>query len=299
MSEYHIPVMLNECVEGLEIKSGGIYVDATFGGGGHSKAILKKIGNGKLIAFDQDADAEMNITKDERFVFIRHNFRFMKNFLEYLGIQKVDGILADLGVSWHQFDDAGRGFSFRHDAQLDMRMNNTASTSAQQVVNEYDIEKLKKIFYEFGELHNAAAIASAICRVREREKITTTTQLIRCLSPLIPKKREHKFLAKVFQAIRIEVNNEMEALRELLVQAADLITAGGRLVVISYHSLEDTMVKHFLRAGNFSGIPDKDIYGNVIAPFRPAQNKALVPSGKEIALNNRARSAKLRIGIKN
>ncbi len=292
---YHSPVLLNESVDGLNIKNDGIYVDATFGGGGHSKEILKKLGdNGKLIAFDQDREALANAIEDPRFQMINENFRFLKRFLKFYGILKVDGILADFGVSSHQFDKAERGFSTRFEANLDMRMDQTAKLSAYEVVNGYSEADLVRVFDDYGEVRTAKGMANAIIKVRKEAPIETTMQLREVLRRFLPRKRENKILAQVYQAIRIEVNQEMEALKEFLLQTPEVLKKGGRLSLISYHSLEDRLVKRFIRSGKFEGEPEKDFYGNIEVPFKRI-GKMLVPSTEEIAQNNRARSAKLRI----
>jgi 16S rRNA (cytosine1402-N4)-methyltransferase len=292
---YHTPVLLNKSVEGLQIRPDGIYVDVTFGGGGHSSEIIKHIKTGKLIAFDQDDDALPNLIDDKRFVFVNHNFRFLKNFLKYHGIEKVDGLLADLGVSSHHFDDPERGFSFRFDGELDMRMNQSAKTSAKDVINNYEEADLAKIFWEYGELKNSRKLARVIVENRKQKEITTIKEFTDILMPFLPKHAEHKFLAKVFQALRIEVNREMEFLKDMLLQTVDVIKPGGRLVVITYHSLEDRIVKNFIRDGKFEGEVEKDFYGNVDVPFKAVNRKIIVPNDDEIKENNRARSAKLRI----
>jgi 16S rRNA (cytosine1402-N4)-methyltransferase len=292
---YHTPVLLNKSVEGLQIRPDGIYVDVTFGGGGHSSEIIKHIKTGKLIAFDQDDDALPNLIDDKRFVFMNHNFRFLKNFLKYHGIEKVDGLLADLGVSSHHFDDPERGFSFRFDGELDMRMNQSAKTSAKDVINNYEEADLAKIFWEYGELKNSRKLARVIVENRKQKEITTIKEFTDILMPFLPKHAEHKFLAKVFQALRIEVNREMEFLKDMLLQTVDVIKPGGRLVVITYHSLEDRIVKNFIRDGKFEGEVEKDFYGNVDVPFKAVNRKIIVPNDDEIKENNRARSAKLRI----
>ena len=292
---YHTPVLLNESVNGLQLKPNGIYVDVTFGGGGHSGEIIKHIKTGKLVAFDQDDDALPNLIDDKRFVFVNHNFRFLKNFLRHHKIDKVDGLLADLGVSSHHFDDPKRGFSFRFDGELDMRMNKSAKFSAKNVINEYDEAALAKIFWEYGELKNSRKLAKAIVDHRGSKKIETVKEFTDILFPYLPKHSEHKFLAKVFQALRIEVNREMEFLKDMLLQTIDVIKPGGRLVVITYHSLEDRIVKNFIKNGQFKGEVEKDFYGNLIVPFKAVNRKIIVPSETEIKENNRARSAKLRI----
>jgi len=292
---YHTPVLLNESVEGLLVKPNGIYVDVTFGGGGHSSEIIKHIKKGKLVGFDQDDDALPNLIDDKRFIFVNHNFRFLKNFLKYHKIDKVDGLLADLGVSSHHFDDPERGFSFRFDGDLDMRMNKSANVSARNVVNEYSEQDLARIFWEYGELKNSRKLAKAIVEKRGELNIKTTKEFTDVLMPYLPKHSEHKFLAKVFQALRIEVNREMEFLKDMLLQTIDVIKPGGRLVVITYHSLEDRIVKNFIKNGHFKGAVEKDFYGNAVVPFKAVNRKVIVPSEEEIKENNRARSAKLRI----
>ncbi|MDD2985202.1 16S rRNA (cytosine(1402)-N(4))-methyltransferase RsmH [Flavobacterium sp.] len=296
--EYHNPVLLEASVEGLNIKPAGVYVDVTFGGGGHSKAILKQLDeNGKLVAFDQDQDALANALVDERFQLINENFRNIKRFLRFYGIKEVDGILADLGVSSHQFDVAERGFSTRFDAGLDMRMNQNEILNAFTVVNEYAEADLKLLFSEFGELTNAAAMASTIVQARSEEPIKNTEQLKQVLSRYLPAHKSHKILAQIYQAIRIEVNQEMEVLKEFLEQSLDVLKPGGRLSVISYHSLEDRLVKRFMKNGLFEGEPEKDFFGNFSVPFKTV-GKLIVPTAAEIKMNNRARSAKLRIAEK-
>jgi len=295
---YHTPVLLKESIDGLQIKPQGIYVDVTFGGGGHSHEILKKLNKGKLVAFDQDDDALQNLIDDERFVFVNHNFRFLKNFLKYHGFEKVDGILADLGVSSHHFDQPERGFSFRYDGELDMRMNRSAKVSAKDIINQYPEQELAKIFWEYGELKNSRKLARAIVNNRTDKKINTIKSFTDLLMPFIPKHAEHKFLAKIFQALRIEVNREMDFLKEMLLQTADVIKPGGRLVVITYHSLEDRLVKNFIKHGKFKGEAEKDLYGRTDVPFKAVNRKVIMPGEKEIIENNRARSAKLRIAEK-
>jgi 16S rRNA (cytosine1402-N4)-methyltransferase len=292
---YHTPVLLNESIEGLLVKPNGIYVDVTFGGGGHSSEIIKHIKKGKLVGFDQDDDALPNLIDDKRFIFVNHNFRFLKNFLKYHQIDKVDGLLADLGVSSHHFDDPERGFSFRFDGDLDMRMNKSADISAHNVVNEYSEQDLAKIFWEYGELKNSRKLAKAIVEQRGKLNIKTTKEFSDVLMPYLPKHAEHKFLAKVFQALRIEVNREMEFLKEMLLQTTDVIKPGGRLVVITYHSLEDRIVKNFIKNGHFKGEVEKDFFGNTLVPFKAVNRKIIIPTEQEIKENNRARSAKLRI----
>ena len=292
---YHDPVLLQESVEGLNIKEDGIYVDVTFGGGGHSREILSRLGpNGKLFAFDQDKDALLNIIDDSRFVLINENFRFVKRFLRFHGVRHVDGILADFGVSSHQFDEPERGFSTRFDAVLDMRMNQQDSLSALEVVNEYDEHKLKQVFYDYGELRQAPVLARSIVSARKQKPISTSDELKDVLRPHLHPRRENKILAQIYQAIRIEVNQEIDALREFLLQTPSLLKPGGRLSMISYHSLEDRLVKRFVRSGMFEGEPEKDMYGNVEVPFKRI-GKLIIPSEEEIARNSRARSAKLRI----
>jgi 16S rRNA (cytosine1402-N4)-methyltransferase len=293
--EYHNPVLLKESIDGLSIQPDGIYVDVTFGGGGHSKEILKRLGKkGKLFGFDQDADAQMNKLGDERFVLIPENFRYIKRFLRFYGVTKVDGVLADLGVSSHQFDEAERGFSTRFDAELDMRMNQNDRLSAFAVVNKYGEVALAKVLFNYGELRNANAMARQIVAARAEEKIKTSFQLKEVLKQFLPNAKEHKILAQIFQAIRIEVNQEMEVLKEFLTQIPELLTDEGRLSVISYHSLEDRLVKRFIRNGLFEGEPEKDFYGNFEVPLKKV-GKMIIPSKAEIKINNRARSAKLRI----
>lgn len=292
---YHTPVLLKESIEGLQIKPNGDYVDVTFGGGGHSREIIKHLNKGRLLAFDQDDDALLNLIDDKRFLFANHNFRFLKNFLRYNKIEKIDGLLADLGVSSHHFDVPERGFSFRFDGDLDMRMNQSAKISAKDLVNESQEAELAKIFWEYGELKNSRKLARAIVEHRESKRINTIKEFTDILMPYLPKHAEHKFLAKVFQALRIEVNREMEFLEEMLLQTTDVIKPGGRLVVITYHSLEDRIVKNFIKNGKFKGEVEKDFYGNLSVPFKAVNRKIIVPSESEIQENNRARSAKLRI----
>ncbi|WP_222983356.1 16S rRNA (cytosine(1402)-N(4))-methyltransferase RsmH [Flagellimonas meishanensis] len=292
---YHEPVLLQESVDGLAIKKSGVYVDVTFGGGGHSKEILKRLGgSGKLFAFDQDEDAWANTIDDPRFQLINQNFRYLKQYLKFYGIRKVDGILADFGVSSHQFDKAERGFSIRFDADLDMRMNQTNTLTAYDVVNSYAEQDLARVLFDYGELRNARAMAGTIEKARKETPIKTTEHLKQVLHRFLPKMKENKILAQVYQAIRIEVNQEIEALKEFMAQVPELLEKGGRLSVISYHSLEDRLVKRFIRAGNFEGDPEKDFYGNAVVPLKKVGG-LIVPSKEEIALNNRARSAKLRI----
>jgi len=292
---YHNPVLLKESLDALAIKENGVYVDVTFGGGGHSKEILKRLGkNGKLIAFDQDLDAQKNKIDDERLILIQENFRYITRFLKFYKIQKVDGILADLGVSSHQFDVAERGFSTRFDADLDMRMNQKSSLAAKRIINNYEETKLADILFQYGELRNARVLAKTIVEARKEQKIITSFQLKEVLKLHLPKAKEHKLLAQIFQALRIEVNQELEVLKEFLNQVPSLLHKKGRLSVISYHSLEDRLVKRFIRTGLFSGEPEKDIFGNTKVPLQKV-GKLIIPSPKEVKENNRARSAKLRI----
>ncbi|MBW1297846.1 16S rRNA (cytosine(1402)-N(4))-methyltransferase RsmH [Aquimarina litoralis] len=293
--EYHNPVLLQETVDGLNVKPDGIYVDVTFGGGGHSREILKRLGSGgKLYAFDQDKDALSNAIDDNRFVLINENFRFIKRFLRFYGVRKVDGILGDFGVSSHQFDVAERGFSTRFEADLDMRMNQDGELSAYHVINEYDESDLRAMFLQYGELRNAPKLARAIVGARSSRTIKTSLELKEILKPFMVKHKEHKILAQIYQAIRIEVNQEIEVLKEFLLQTQELLDVRGRVSFISYHSLEDRLVKRFIRNGMFEGEPEKDLYGNVSVPFKKV-GKLIVPSQEEIEINNRARSAKLRI----
>lgn len=296
---YHYPVLLKESVKGLNIKSSGIYVDATFGGGGHSREILGYIKEGQLFGIDCDEDAVKNIIKDNRFIFIKGNFRFLKNYLRYFKINKVDGIIADLGVSSHFLDDPERGFSYKYNKILDMRMNQNSGFMARDLLNNYTAESLIRIFREFGELRNAVTLVRLIIAGRQKKLFDKTGHLIESISGCIPKNRENQYLAKVFQAIRIEVNNEIENLKELLTQTIDLINKGGRLAVISYHSLEDRIVKNFIRWGKFNADISKDIYGNYSTPFRAITKKVIIPTQEEVRQNSRAKSAKLRIAEKN
>ncbi len=296
--EYHNPVLLHETVDGLNIQPGGIYVDVTFGGGGHSREILKRLGpDGKLFAFDQDHDALANAIADDRFVLINENFRFIKRFLRFHNVRAVDGILADLGVSSHQFDVAERGFSTRFDAGLDMRMNQKDTLDAYKVVNEYDEANLRRVFLDYGELKNAPAIARVILEARAQQPIKNTEQLKTVLSRFLPAHKSNKILAQMYQAIRIEVNQEMDALKEFLEQSLEILKPGGRLSVISYHSLEDRLVKRYIKNGMFEGEPERDFFGNFSVPFKTI-GKLIVPDEAEIKMNNRARSAKLRIAEK-
>lgn len=296
---YHIPVLLEESIDGLNLKKGGIYVDVTFGGGGHSKEILRRMDKScRLYSFDQDEDAERNIVRDDRFTFIRSNFRYLKNFLRYYGVNEVDGILADLGVSSHHFDDSERGFSFRFDGKLDMRMNKRAGTTAADIVNSYDEEKLADIFYLYGELKNSRKLASVIVKRRSVKPFETIGDFLETVKPLYGKEREKKEMAKVFQALRIEVNQEMEALKEMLYSATEMLKPEGRLSVITYHSLEDRMVKNIMKTGNVEGKMEQDFFGNINTPYKTINNKVIVPDNNEIETNPRSRSAKLRIAEK-
>lgn len=297
--DYHVPVLLNESVNGLEIKANGDYVDVTFGGGGHSREIFSRLKTGRLFAFDQDEDAAANVIQDERFYFIRHNFKYIRNFLKYYDVEQVDGILADLGVSSHDFDVAERGFSFRFDGDLDMRMNRDASQSAADIVNTFTEDQLRTIFREYGEIDNAGRLAKQLVSARNAKQVKTIEQFKESIAPCVPKFQESKYLAKVFQALRIETNNEMDVLHEFLEQSIELLKPGGRLVVITYHSLEDRMVKNFIKSGDFSGKQEKDFFGNVESPLTAINRKVIVPSEDEIERNPRARSAKLRIAEKN
>ncbi|MEO5645341.1 MAG: 16S rRNA (cytosine(1402)-N(4))-methyltransferase RsmH [Bacteroidia bacterium] len=296
MSTYHNPVLLHESLEGLSIRPDGTYIDVTFGGGGHSRAILEQLGEkGRLIAFDQDEDAVVNAINDPRFILVRQNFRFLKNFLRLHNAIPVDGILADLGISSHQIDEPGRGFSTRFDGPLDMRMNRSASMDAEEVLNTYDERQLRNIFREFGDIDNAGKLAMAVLAAREETSIRSIAELKEAIAGCVPKGKEFQYLAKVFQALRIEINGEMEALKQLLQQSAEVLKPEGRMVVISYHSLEDRLVKNFFRAGNFEGEVEKDFYGNLIRPMEPVNRKPIVAGEEELKENNRARSAKLRI----
>ena len=296
---YHVPVLLNESIEGMNLQPGGIYVDVTFGGGGHSKEILRRMdANAHLYSFDQDEDAEKNIVNDERFTFVRSNFRYLYNFLRYYGVEQVDAILADLGVSSHHFDDSERGFSFRFDGKLDMRMNKRSGMTAADVVNNYEEERLADLFYLYGELKNSRKLASTIVKARSKQAIVTIGDFLDIVKPMFGREREKKELAKVFQALRIEVNQEMEALKEMLQAATEMLKPGGRLVVITYHSLEDRMVKNLMKTGNVEGKAVQDFFGNVQTDFRLINNKVIVASNKEVTRNPRSRSAKLRIAEK-
>lgn len=299
MTDYHSPVMLRECIEGLDIKPDGIYVDVTFGGGGHSREILKNLNaKGRLLAFDQDADAQNNIPTDDRLTFIDQNFRYLKNNCRLQGAMPVDGILADLGVSSHQFDQPERGFSIRFDADLDMRMDQSTTLTAKDVVNTYSEDDLHKIFGIYGEIKNAKTLANAICTARLNAPIATVADLKQAIIKQTPRGKENKYLAQVFQALRIEVNQELDALREFLEQSVEVLKPGGRLVVMSYHSLEDRLVKNFIATGKFRGEVEKDFFGNPIKPLEAVTRKAVTATEEEIRLNNRARSAKLRIAVK-
>ena len=304
---YHIPVLLNESIDGLNIQPGGIYVDVTMGGGGHSHAILKRLdANAHLYSFDQDADAEANLKQnhgddllnDERFTFVRSNFRYLKNWMRYHGVEQIDGLLADLGVSSHHFDDESRGFSFRFESPLDMRMNKRSSKTAADIVNNYAEEALADIFYLYGELKNSRKIASLLVKARQEKKIETTGDFIAVVEPLFKREREKKDLAKLFQALRIEVNGEMSALKELLTSVVDILKPGGRLSVITYHSLEDRIVKNIMKAGNIEGKIKQDFFGRINTPFKLINNKVIVPTDEEQEQNPRSRSAKLRIAEK-
>ncbi|MBF1541798.1 MAG: 16S rRNA (cytosine(1402)-N(4))-methyltransferase RsmH [Prevotella salivae] len=308
---YHVPVLLKESVDGLNIQSGGVYVDVTFGGGGHSSEILSRLDEqAHLYSFDQDADAEQNVMRsevgaerrfvdDSRFTFVRSNFRYLKNWMRYYGVESIDGLLADLGVSSHHFDDESRGFSFRFDAQLDMRMNKRAGKTAADIVNDYDEEALANLFYLYGEIKQSRRLAAAIVKARSQQRIATTQDLLGILEPIFKREREKKDLAKVFQALRIEVNHEMDALKEMLKSATELLKPGGRLSVITYHSLEDRIVKNIMKTGNVEGKRIQDFYGRIETPFTLINNKVIVPSENEQQENPRSRSAKLRIAEKN
>ena len=297
--EYHVPVLLAESVDGLEIKADGDYVDVTFGGGGHSREIFSRLKSGRLFAFDQDEDAAANVIHDERFFFIRHNFKYIRNFLRYYNVEQVDGILADLGVSSHDFDVAERGFSFRFDGDLDMRMNRDSSQSAADIVNTFTEDQLRTMFREYGEIDNAGRLAKQLVFARDAKQVKTIEQFKEAIAPCVPKFQESKYLAKVFQALRIETNKEMDVLHEFLEQSIQLLKPGGRLVVITYHSLEDRMVKNFIKSGDFSGKQEKDFFGNVESPLVAINRKVIVPDQEEIERNPRARSGKLRIAEKN
>ena len=296
---YHVPVLLKESIDGLNIHSGGIYIDVTFGGGGHSKEILSRLDdNSHLYSFDQDGDAERNIIANNRFTFVRSNFRYLENWMRYYGVEHIDGLLADLGVSSHHFDDETRGFSFRYDAPLDMRMNNRAGKTAADILNDYAEEQLSDIFYLYGELKDSRRLAKAIINARQQHRIETTGQLCTIIEGILRAEHEKKDMAKVFQALRIEVNHEMDALREMLNAATRLLKVGGRLSIITYHSLEDRIVKNIMKTGNLDGKMEKDFFGNTKSPFKLVNNKVIVPSDEEQMINPRSRSAKLRIAEK-
>jgi 16S rRNA (cytosine1402-N4)-methyltransferase len=298
MSKYHVPVLLNAVVEGLNIDPAGTYVDVTFGGGGHSRAIFEKLTTGKLIAFDQDEDAERNVIDDERFIFIKQNFKYLKNYLKMYRATPVDGILADLGVSSHQFDVPERGFSTRYDADLDMRMDQSAKLTARSIVNTYEEFDLKVLFYKYGELNNAPKLARAIIQERDLNPIETGDQLKSILQRFTQKHKENQFHARVFQALRIEVNHELDVLENFLEQSSEVLKPGGRLAVISYHSLEDRLVKNYMKKGKFSGELEKDFFGNPIKPYNTLSSKPVIPGDEEVKGNSRARSAKLRVAEK-
>lgn len=297
---YHVPVLLEESVDGLDIKPGGVYVDVTFGGGGHSREILSRLGDGgRLYSFDQDADARRNVPEgDGRLTFVHSNFRYLGNWMRYYGVARIDGLLADLGVSSHHLDDSARGFSFRFDAPLDMRMNKEGGATAADILNGYSEEQLADVFFLYGELRNARRIAAAVARARASEPVTTTGRLAACVEPLLPRERGKKDMARLFQALRIEVNHEMDALREMLMAAARLLAPGGRLSVITYHSLEDRIVKNFVRTGNAEGKVEQDFFGRTSAPLRAVNSKVIVPSAAEQECNPRSRSAKLRVAVR-
>ena len=296
---YHVPVLLDESINGLGIGKGGIFVDVTFGGGGHSREILRRIDeNGHLYSFDQDADAEKNIVDDVRFTFVRSNFRYLENWMRYHGVEEIDGLLADLGVSSHHLDDESRGFSFRFDAPLDMRMNKRAGMTAADVIANYSEEQLADVFYLYGEIKQARRLASILVKARQQKTIATTADLLAVTEAFIPKERQKKEMAKLFQALRIEVNHEMDALKEMLEAATRLLKKGGRLSVITYHSLEDRIVKNFMKAGNAEGRVEQDFFGRTNAPLRPLSNKVVIPTDEEQQKNPRSRSAKLRVAVK-
>lgn len=296
---YHKPVMLEECLQALDIRPDGLYADVTYGGGGHSREIVNRLdAEGHLYGFDQDLDAMAGAMQDERFTFVRSNFRFLKNWMQYYEVEGLDGILADLGVSSHHLDEASRGFSFRYDAPLDMRMNQTARLTAAKVVNEYSEEQLADIFYLYGEMRNSRKLAAMLVKARQQQEIRTTGQLAELLRPLLGREREKKDMAKVFQSLRIEVNGEMNALRQMLNSAIEVLKPGGRLVVLTYHSLEDRMVKNVMKSGNIEGRAEQDFFGNLLSPMRPVKKGVMTPSDEEQAENPRSRSAKLRIGEK-
>jgi len=295
---YHVPALLDQSIEGLNIRPDGVYVDITFGGGGHSGEILKRLDSGKLIAFDQDEDVLANVPDDPRLIFLNQNFRYLKNNLVYNGIKSIDGLIGDLGVSFHQFDEPSRGFTFRHESPLDMRMNRSSKTNAADLINSLDESELADIFYRYGELTGSRAIAKAILSTRKIRKISTTGDLLFAVKKFAPVKQENKFYAKLFQALRISVNHEIDYLKEMLLQALEMLNSRGRLVVITYHSLEDRIVKNFFRTGNFEGTERKDFYGNPETPFKVITKKGITPGAEEISSNSRARSAKLRIAEK-
>ena len=299
MTEYHIPALLQETVDGLNIKPDGVYVDATFGGGGHSKEILEQLGkNGRLFGFDQDEEAYQNALDDDRFTFVRSNFRYLKNFLKYYQIEKIDGILGDLGVSSHHFDDEDRGFSFRYDSQLDMRMNRSAKQTAADILNNYDEQELARIFYLYGELRTSRKIASSIIFARQKQSIATVNDFLQIMERYTQRDKEKKVLAQAFQALRIEVNKELDALSEMLQQSVEHLSIGGRICIISYHSLEDRIVKNFFRSGNIEGKIEKDFYGNPITDLKVINRKVIIPTEEEQRKNPRSRSAKLRVAEK-
>lgn len=295
---YHIPALLHESIEGLNIRPEGTYIDVTFGGGGHSSEILKRLTTGKLIAFDQDEDAARNVPEDKKILFLDQNFRFLKNNLRYNGINSADGLIADLGVSFHQFDEPERGFTFRQDAPLDMRMNKSGKLTAADLLNTTEESDLADILYKYGELTNSRKIAREIVSARSVMPVNTVNDIMAVIGKLAPFRQEHKFYARVFQALRIAVNQEIDSLKEMLLQALEVLNSGGRLVVITYHSLEDRVVKNFMRTGNFEGVGEKDFYGNPVTPFRIITKKGLTPGDEEIANNSRSRSARLRIAEK-
>jgi 16S rRNA (cytosine1402-N4)-methyltransferase len=295
---YHVPALLNECIEGLNIQPNGIYVDVTFGGGGHSEKILEQLGKGKLIAFDQDINAKENLPEDNRVLFLNQNFRFLKNNLRFAGINSIDGLIADLGVSFHQFDKPERGFSYRFDTRLDMRMNRESGRTAADILNSYEIKDLDRVLREYGELKRTWRISETIVAARSVKLFETTGDLLAAVKEYTPAKTTNKFYAQLFQALRIEVNREMEYLKEMLLQGLELLKPNGRMVVVTYHSLEDRVVKNFFRTGNFDGLVNKDFYGNVTTPFTQVNRKVITPSDEELAKNSRARSAKLRVAEK-
>jgi 16S rRNA (cytosine1402-N4)-methyltransferase len=295
---YHIPVLLNECIEGLNINPDGIYVDVTFGSGGHSRKILEMLSSGRLIAFDRDEDVESNLPEDPKFTFIHQNYRYLKNFLKFQGIRHIDGLLADLGISSWQIDQPGRGFSTRLDGELDMRMDQGQDLNAEQIINSYSEDQLIQLFRQYGEIENARKLVQEILKERPARRIGTTEELKNIILRVAPRNKENQYLARAFQAIRIEVNEELDSLKDLIIHANDLLNPGGRMVVISYHSLEDRLVKNYFRTGNFEGIPVKDFFGHQLAPLKPVNRKAISPSESEQKANPRSRSAKLRIAEK-